>query len=347
VYIVGGNAGLAWFTMVWPVPDAITGFQATYAYDDPARASLVVAGPDHPLYARDSLWAESARAQPSAIVAGFNETHTGAPTTMVQVNGAFVIAAGVAAQDTLRPALPALGFTASAPYVTPLPEVAAIDGAIAALRGATDLSAAEEQALRPDPTTLTSWYGASPSPANAVLGEQLLFTANAFRAGLIASVLIAFGDDPHLTFGEGTATARADQVVGILRGFQAELAGATEPACRVDGAPVTLADNVVFVVFGDTPKDPFAAGGWPDGTLGNTNWVYVRSNGFLQPGWFGAYTSASGRTGFDPTTGGLDAAFDQTADAAAADRAMLYAITRGDAAAVTAFSPGPYEGLIR
>jgi len=346
VYIVGGVGGLAWFTLVWPVPDAITGFQAGYAYDDPALATMVATGADHPLYARRGLWTESLRAQPSVYVAGNNETHTGTPISMVEVNGTFVLQAGVEGQHALSPALPALGFTAMAPYVAGLAEVADIDGAVAALRAVTPISAEAEGALRPDPTTLASWSSASPSIINQRLAERLLFTANAFRAGLIGSVLIQFGDDPHGAFEDGTAAGRADDVVGILRGFQAELASAVEPACRVDGAPVTLADNVVVVVFGDTPKDPYASIGWPDGTAGNSNWVYVRSNGFLRPGWFGAYTSASGRTGFDPTTGGLDASFTQADDAAAADRAILYAITRGDTGAVAAFAPGAYQGLV-
>lgn len=347
VYIVGAPGSLAWFTLVWPLPAVITGFQAGYAYDDPSLAMAVVATAEHPLYARHGLWAEVPRAQPSAILAGFNETHTSAPITMVQVGGKFVIAAGVEAQHALAAPLPALGFTPPTSYVPDLPLAADVDAAVAALRTVTTVSAATEAALRPDPVTLASWYGASPSVTNARLAERLLFTANAFRAGLIGTVLIQVADDPHGAFIDGIATPSADQLVGILHGFEVELAGATEPACRVDGAPVALADNVVVVVLGDTPKDSFTAFGWPDGTPGNSNWMYVRSNGYLRPGWFGSITNdVAGRIGFDPATGMLSDAATQADDAAAADRALLYAITRGDTAAVDAFAPGPYQGLV-
>jgi hypothetical protein len=346
VYIVAGPGSLGWFTLVWPVPEVITAFQAGYAYDDVSVATQVVADPDHPLYARDGLWSEASLAQPSVILAGTNETHTVTPTTMIQVDGAVVIEAGVDAQVSLSAAIPALGFEVGATYVSDLVQVSDIDGAIVALRAAVPLTEAAEAALRPDAATLASWYGAGTSADIQELAERLLFTANAFRAGLVGTVLVHLQGDPHGAFDLGTATTDADALVGILRGFQAELADSIEPACRVDGAPTPLARNVVLVAFGDTPKNPFVASGWPDGTPGNSNWMYVRSNGFLRPGWFGEISTTNGRVGFDPASGLLDATATQQIDAAAADLAILYAITRGDAAAVAAFAAHPYQGLV-
>lgn len=347
VYIVAGNGSLAWFTLVWPVPEVVTAFHPGYAYDDVGLVTMVVADADHPLYARRALWAEAAHAEPTAIVAGSNETHTETPTTPVEVGGASVIGAGVDAQGELAAPLPALGFDLAAPYLADPVEVADIDGALAALRAVSPVTASREHALRPDPTTLAAWYGPDANAAEKTLAERLLFTANAFRAGLVGTVMIrGIDDDPHGAFLDARVGARADVLAGILRGFQAELADAPEPACVVDGARVSLASNVVVVVFGDTPKDPFAAEGWPDGTPGSSNVVYVRGNGFLRPGWFGSITSTPASIPFDPMTGALDDGATRQADTTAADLAILYAITRGDAAAVAAFAAAPYQGLI-
>src|SRR5689334_22025793 len=37
VHLVAGNGGLAWFTLLWPVPMLITSPQANDAFDDPAN----------------------------------------------------------------------------------------------------------------------------------------------------------------------------------------------------------------------------------------------------------------------------------------------------------------------
>ena len=133
-------------------------------------------------------------------------------------------------------------------------------------------------------------------------------------------------------------------LVGILDGFYAELASVNELGCGHNGAPLTLADNVVFVVSGDTPKNSFTAAGWPDGSAGNL--LYVRSNGWLTPGWFGDVLSASTKTNFNPTTGALDPAATNEASLAAAVNGLLYAIARGSAPAVSAFNTSPYAGVV-
>jgi hypothetical protein len=68
------------------------------------------------------------------------------------------------------------------------------------------------------------------------------------------------------------------------------------------------------------------------------NWVYVRSNGFTKPGWFGDVTPQQGRY-FDPMTGAPDARPLALPAADAAMRAVLHAVSRGDAAAVRTVAP--------
>ena len=41
VHVVAGSGGLAWFTLAWPAPAVITGFQTTYAYDGADRPTAL------------------------------------------------------------------------------------------------------------------------------------------------------------------------------------------------------------------------------------------------------------------------------------------------------------------
>jgi hypothetical protein len=164
----------------------------------------------------------------------------------------------------------------------------------------------------------------------------------------ISTVLMpAFNDDPHGAFAGGDAqpAMRADSLARILDGFYAELAAHPEPKCSPVGTPLSLADNVVTIVSGDTPKTPFNRNGWGDGTPGNSNLVYVRSNGYLKPGWFGDLNATNGRVNFDPATGAQFAAANAVSTTAA-QLGILFAITRGNVAAVSAASTAPYAGVV-
>jgi hypothetical protein len=93
-------------------------------------------------------------------------------------------------------------------------------------------------------------------------------------------------------------------------------------------------------------KDSFNSAGWPDGTPGNSNWLYLRSNGFPRPGWFGDIEPTQ-RTNFDPTTG-LTGPTAAVAPATAATCAgVLYSIARGDKARVATVTSAPFDGVIR
>ena len=360
MHLVGGNGGIAWFTLIWPAPDVINNFVPTFAYDNPANAGLVP-GLDaaHPLFARKIgarlLWDGTGKhPQPTVFVAGSNQTHTSSPQTTILSTGTDVIAAGTVIQSGLTASLPVLVFKAGLRFGpatgAPAPAVvSSIDGAIGALRGVAPISAALEADLRPLPVTLTGWgIDASTPQVVADLARTLLFTANVFRHGLVSTVLMpAFNDDPHGAFagGDAIAAARADQLARVLDGFYTELALHTEPNASANGTPLSLADNVLLLVSGDTPKNSFNRNGWSDGTVGSANLLYVRSNGFLKPGWFGRI-SVNGRSNFDPTTGVADTTTLAGVSTTAAQLGILDAMTRGNVAAVTALSPAPFAGVI-
>ena len=143
----------------------------------------------------------------------------------------------------------------------------------------------------------------------------------------------------------GVVTPTADGLTRILDGFYAKLAAATETSCSHAGRTLSLADNVVLVVNGDTFKNPFNRAGWGDGTVGGSNLVFVRGNGYLRPGWFGEVTPTA-RTNFDPWTGALQPSTPNAASTLAAQLGVLYAIARGNPAAVGRSSAGPYAGVI-
>ena len=85
--------------------------------------------------------------------------------------------------------------------------------------------------------------------------------------------------------------------------------------------------------------------GWPDSTTGNTNLLYLRSNGWLQPGWFGSIEMGT-KNGFNPGTGAVDPSATLQTSTDAALTGLLFAVSRGDAAFVSANSGFAYLGLV-
>jgi hypothetical protein len=264
--------------------------------------------------------------------------------------GRSIIGQSALHQSSLMPKITVLTFDpapyAAVPNGPTAVNVNGVDAAIDALTKMKAISAAEAESLRADPSISSTWH--SPGAPNKItsLAQQLLFTARLFERGLVATVVIpALRDDPHGAFAQlAETTTTADDLSGILDGFFGELAKATEKSCGYKSAPLSLADNVVVVVSGDTPKNSFDKAGWPDGTPGNANLLYVRGNGWTVPGWFGEITPA-GKTNFDPKTGALAKTTD-AASLAAALSGVLYAVTRGNGMAVGELNPGPYGGVV-
>jgi hypothetical protein len=355
VYLVGGNGGLASFTLAWPLPAVINHFTTQFAYDNPA-AALAVATP-HPLFARSingkALWTGTGTSpQPSAFIAGHNETHTFQPQSVViSATAGGLMADGAVIQAPLAPVIPVIIIQGAdaGPYGT-----AAGAPTPVTVNNGTSVAAefpSQFNVLLPSQAQIASYFpaGANPTQAETALATDLAVTANVFKLGLVSTMIMpAYLDDPHSLFdnGLGPVTTRANNLASMLNTFYTDLGTATEASCGHAGKKLTLADNTVMVIDGDTPKDSFVRNGWPDGTPANANWIYVRSNGFTTAGWFGDIEATGQRTNFDPNTGALSATAATADDTAAAFAGVLYAISRGNTAQVATFTTAPFAGVI-
>ncbi len=177
------------------------------------------------------------------------------------------------------------------------------------------------------------------------LAETLIVTAKAFRMGLTSSVCThALGDDPHGAFNDpNNPPMTAGILGGMLDAFLADLGSTADASC----AGTTLADNLVMTIHGDTPKTPLQASGWPDGTPGNSNWMYVYGNGWLKTGWFGGIMRDGAVKGYDPATGAENGTSSAQLSTAAS-AAVAYAIAKGDMRRVGDFARGVnIQGLVR
>jgi hypothetical protein len=358
VSIVAGNAGFGWFTQVWPAPEVISGYQPGFAFDDPKHAVAPLAlSSAHPLWVRSiagraALDGHGAHPMPTAFVAGSNQTHTTTPNTL-RLDNLDIVSAGAAAQSALGAKVAVLQISGAGLYMQAAgapagTQVANVDGAVSVTQQAANLSDADAAALKPDPQVVATWTLGNQRNNVIALAQNLLFAANAFKAGLVGTLLIpAMQDDPHGAFADPTSqTAVSDSIASILDRFYETLAQTNEPSCSHKGAPISLADNVLLVVTGDTPKNSFESAGWPDGTPGNSNFVYVRSNGFLAPGWFGNVSDNQTKTNFDPKTGALSGSATDQADQQAAVLGLLFAITRGNASLVSSVSTAEFGGTV-
>lgn len=358
VHLVGGNGGFAWFTQVWPLPEVITNGAAAYAYDDTKLASNVASSSTHTLFARNvggkALWTASGqRPMPTVFVAGINMTHTATPNT-TRIGSVDVIAAGATLQKKLGAPVPVIRIGRAYVYgPAPLAPVAVdatdTDAAATAIAKQLDLPPSVADSLRPNATVVAQWTGANARAGLTNLARGLLFAANAFRLNLVSTIIMpAFEDDPHGAFQGGGPTSETNATAQVLDAFYRELQKSNEATCGHLGKPLPLADNVLFLASGDTYKNPFERNGWADATPENTNLLYVRSNGFLQPGWFGQ-VRPSGVLHFDPASGAATAAATQPEATSAALQGVLYAIARGDGGAVRDALPlvsTPYQGVI-
>ena len=189
-------------------------------------------------------------------------------------------------------------------------------------------------------------YGVNAGTATRIseFARALATTAKAFKMGLTTSLVMpAFNDDPHGAFANmANLNATIASIGKAMEAFMEDLKVA-DPSC----AGSTLADNVVITIHGDTPKSPVQRGGWPDGTPGGANWIYVLGAGYLKTGWFGGISRASVVTGFDPATGATVATANRATQAAAAGAAVLYAVSRGDDRVVKNHTQAVYQGLVK
>lgn len=353
VNLVAGNGGLGWFTLVWPLPDVITGYQNGYAYDNPQNAALVVSSADHPLYARTvgtetSLEGTGKHPFVSAFVAGTNQTHTQAPSMTTTSHGLEVLGlATLVQQKALAPKVPIVTTRTGVyqKYATGPDELLGTSADDLATQVAA-AAAVDKTTLVPDALTLASWTNASASGELTELTKLLYFAAKSFEQGLVGTVIAeTLPDNPENAFAGGMEGMTPDTVVHILDSFYSELSKVPEPACGHLGQRITLADNTVLLVTGDGPRDPYQASPWSTATPGAANLMYVRSNGYLVPGWFGRITSTA-RVNFDPTSGVLSDTADIGPSTDASVVGLLFAIVRGDMQTVSLTSITNYSGVI-
>ncbi|MFO0675585.1 MAG: hypothetical protein U0169_03565 [Polyangiaceae bacterium] len=167
------------------------------------------------------------------------------------------------------------------------------------------------------------------------LAKDLWMALRLFQYDLTGMYLTnAFNDDPHGAFAAGDANAQNNsKVLGqIFDAFRADAASIPDPS-----APgLSIADNLVFTVSGDTPKNPLQRMGWPDGTPMNSNWLYVMGNGYLKTGWFGGVQADGSVNGWNPATGEEVPRQASTTTAHAASAAVYYAVTSGQGDIVSA-----------
>tara|TARA_R110002096_G_scaffold436100_1_gene667687 strand:+ start:52277 stop:53674 length:1398 start_codon:yes stop_codon:yes gene_type:complete len=192
-------------------------------------------------------------------------------------------------------------------------------------------------ALAPTNADLNRYGINGATPTKLVnLARTLIVTARAFALGLTSSVVLpAMKDDPHGAF--TNMTNLRNTVVslgGILDAFMGDLQMMDDPACSAK-----LSEGTVITIHGDTPKNPLNRSGWPDGTPGNSNWVYALGAGHLKTGWHGGIDRNGTVTSFDPATGeAANVSSDSTREAASA--AIAYAVAKGDMRRVQDFYDG-------
>jgi hypothetical protein len=187
-------------------------------------------------------------------------------------------------------------------------------------------------------------FGITSSTSTALKehAHTLITALKAFKLGLTSMVNMSpFLDDPHGAFGGGDQ-GPADMAAAIGKqfdAFMAQAAATPDPGC----SSKSLADNIVFTITGDLPKDPYQRSGWPDGTMANANFLYVYGAGYLKTGWFGSYDDGKVST-FDPATG-ANVAVSNTVTTASmgptAAAAAAYAVAKGDLRRVQDFYRGP------
>lgn len=181
-------------------------------------------------------------------------------------------------------------------------------------------------------------YGITGTTATKLtdLASTLIVTAKSFSLGLTSSVVLpAMKDDPHGAFTNMANLRTTVSGLGkILDAFMDDLSTLDDPSCSSK-----LADNTVISIHGDTPKNPLVRAGWPDGTPGNSNWIYALGAGRLKTGWFGGIDRNGGVTGFNPATGqNANVASNSTKEAACA--AVAYAVANSDMRRVQEFYKG-------
>jgi hypothetical protein len=189
--------------------------------------------------------------------------------------------------------------------------------------------------LQITPDDLTRYGITAGTRQNVVnIARAFIVTVKAFKMGLTNSVVLpAMRDDPHGAFDGGDVNTIPTALMKVFEGFMGDLTATTD-----DNTLKALADDTVISIHGDTTKNPLQRGGWPDGSPGNTNTVYVYSAGHLKSGWFGQVKANGTAEGF--TAQGAPAAYNGAQTARYAMASIAYAIAKRDERAISTFANG-------
>jgi hypothetical protein len=191
--------------------------------------------------------------------------------------------------------------------------------------------------LRPTAADLTALGVTAQTPGTiSAIAKTFIIGLKAMQLGLTSMVYQSvFRDDPHGLFAGGDTAPqnKAMQTKAAFDGMMKLAASMPSPTGNK-----TLGDEIMFVVDGDTPKQPTIRAGWPDGTPGNSNWIYVMSNGYLKTGWFGGVKANATAVGWDPQTGADVPGKTSAACTQDAAAAVLYAVAKGDSRRVQDFA---------
>jgi hypothetical protein len=191
------------------------------------------------------------------------------------------------------------------------------------------------QQLQILPADLTR-YGVDGNTRTTVsdIARALIVSVKAFKMGLTNSVVLpAMDDDPHGAFDNNDVATVPASMKLVFDGFMNDLTNTIDTNTNQ-----ALSDDTVITIHGDTTKDPTNRSGWPDGTPGNTNIVYVYSAGHLMSGWNGSVDRNANALGFDnqakpaPYNGGTTATL--------AMASIAYAIAKRDDRAISQFANG-------
>jgi hypothetical protein len=132
VHIVGGNGGIAWFSLLWPHVEIANSNDPNFAFH--AQGKQVAAkDTDKPfVFAPESPWQNLDKGKRiSAFMAGVNQTHTATPTAAATIGAGQSMLAAIGAIQRATPSLlPVIGINPISFGTAPgSPDVATVDSA--------------------------------------------------------------------------------------------------------------------------------------------------------------------------------------------------------------------------
>jgi hypothetical protein len=192
------------------------------------------------------------------------------------------------------------------------------------------------------PADVMRYVGTTTVP-NGVLRyvQGFAFTIKAMRLGLTPNVSFkGASDDPHGAF--DNAPNGVNLIPPLLwkayKTFLSELESTMDPITQEP-----LARHFVMAVVGDTTKNHFNQGGWPDSSTMGSNQVFLPFHG----GWVksGEHGTIAPNAVTILNAAGQEVPFNGPAGTRAALASFAFALTKGDTRAFQSFIPGNLDDL--